>query len=293
MERPTDSFEAMTPLGYLARVTRRIRLIPYILCLGWRPALILAREALTLHRLSGGRFVLGVGVGNQPRDFAITGTPWEERGRIGVEKLKLLRMAIDQPGPISFEGKYISFEGAELNPRPQGLPIWYGGTSDIALKRAARFADGWMPSGNPEYFRRKIPDLHREAERVGRSGVEFEIGTAPRACVAPTDDEAWSIALKTVEVHAQRESMQRHDPAGHRGRHDELVGSPETVAEVVLNYARAGATVLGLGFIGHSVESLVEQMELFACEVMPRVGQGLLSISENGTPLDRRNQRSE
>ncbi len=272
LERPTDFYGAMTTLGYLAGITQRVRLIPYALCLSWRPALILAREALTLHRLSGERFVLAVCLGDARfGDYAVTGTPWEERGRIVNEKLQVLRMVIDQPGPISFDGKYVRFEDAELNPRPEGLPIWYAGASDIALKRAARYAEGWMPSGNPEFFSRKLPELHREAERVGRGDVEFEIGTAPRTCVASTDDEAWDIALKTVEAHTQGEWMQLFDSSGHRSHQHEFVGSPETVAGVVRNYASAGVTTLGLGFIGHSVESLVEQMEMFSSEVIPLV----------------------
>ena len=128
-----------------------------------------------------------------------------------------------------------------------------------------------MPSGNPEFFSRKLPELHREAERVGRGDVEFEIGTAPRTCVASTDDEAWDIALKTVEAHTQGEWMQLFDSSGHRSHQHEFVGSPETVAGVVRNYASAGVTTLGLGFIGHSVESLVEQMEMFSSEVIPLV----------------------
>ncbi len=270
--RPTHFYEAMTTLGYLAGITQRVRLISYTLCLAWRPVLILAREALTLHQLSEGRLVLGVGVGNVPRDYEVTGTPWEERGRIANEKIQVLRMVIDQPGPISFEGRYVRFEDAELKPRPEGLPIWYGGTSGAAIKRAARYADGWMPSGNPEYFRHKIQELRQEAEWAGRGDVEFEIGTAPRTYIASTDDEAWSVALKSVDVHAQSEWVHRHDPLGHRAHHHELVGSAETVAKVIREYEAAGATVLGLGFIGHSMESLLEQMELFASEVMPRVG---------------------
>ena len=266
-ERPTDFYDSIATLAYLVGITHRVRLIPSALCLAWRPVLIFARQALTLHQLSKGRFVLNMCVGNVRRDFEVTGTPWEERGPIAVEKLKVLRMLIDQPGPISFEGKYVRFKDAEMNPRPQGLSLWYAGTSDIAIKRTARYCEGWWPAGSPDYFRRKIPELRQEAERLGRGDVAFEFGSEASTCVAATDQEAWNIARKTIEAHSQSEWMQRHDPSA-RSR-TRLVGSPDTVAAGIREYQAAGVTRLNLCFIGHSLKALLEQMELFAGEVMP------------------------
>lgn len=268
---PTDFYEATSTLSYLAGITQRVQLIPAALCLSWRPVILLARQALTLHRLAGGRFVLCVCVGNVRRDFEVTGTPWQERGRIAVEKLKVLRTVIDRPSPISFEGNYVKFKDAVLTPRPEGLSLWWaGGGTDIAIKRAARYAEGLMGANSPDFFRRKIPELRKEAERVGRGDVAFQFATVVHTCVAASDEEAWRIGRKTVDVHFQSEWMQRHDASARRGT--DLVGSPETVAAAVSEYKAAGVTLLGLGFVGHSQDSLLEQMELFAREVMPRVG---------------------
>ena len=176
-------------------------------------------------------------------------------------------MLIDQPGPISFEGKYVRFKDAEMNPRPQGLSLWYAGTSDIAIKRTARYCEGWWPAGSPDYFRRKISELRREAERVSRGDVLFEIGTSPHTYIAATDQEAWDIARKTIEAHSQSEWMQRHDSSAQS--QTELVGSSETVAAKVRQYQAAGVTMFRLSLIGHSLEALLEQMELFADEVIP------------------------
>lgn len=269
---PYDFFEVMTTLSYLAGVTKRVRLIPDALCLGWREIMVWSRQILTLHQLSKGRFVLCVCVGNVKKDFDMTSTPWDLRGKIGIEKLKVLRMLIDQSSPLSFEGERIKFSDAELNPRPAGLPLWYAGVSDIAIKRAARYADGWMPAASPDYFRRKIPELLAEAERVGRGNVKFEFATSLYVSVARTDEEAIKVGRKTVEAHMGGEWTTRHDKS--TNVINPGVGSPDTVASVVKDYEKAGVHTLRLGFIGHSLQSIHEQMEMFAKEVMPRVKAG-------------------
>ena len=271
-ERPTNFYEAFSTMSYIVGITQRVRLIPAALCLAWRPVLLLARQALTLHRLSEGRFVLCVCVGNVPRDFEVTGTPWDQRGAIAVEKLKVLRMLIDNPGPVSFEGKYVKFKDAELSPRPEGLQLWYAGAdNDIAIKRTARYGEGMMGGGG------KMAELRQEAERVGRGGVTFELCSVSAACIAPSDEEAWSISRQTVEAHTGGDWTQRTrrlltqrgyaDPERRRPR---LIGSPETVAAGVREHAASGYTTLLLGFMGHTLDSLLEQMEVFAKEVMPR-----------------------
>ncbi len=270
LERPTDFYDSMTTMSYLSGITERIKLIPSAMCLAWRDIMLMCRQVLTLHQLSKGRFVLNVCVGNVRNDFRVTGTPWEKRGKIAAEKLQVLRMLIDGDGPMSFDGEHVQVEGAELNPRPRGLLLWYAGTSDVAIKRTARYAEGWWPAGSPEYFQAKIPQLLDEAKSVGRGDVEFQFGTEAFTCVAPTDSEAWTIAEKTVEAHSQSEWMQRHDSSARKSR-ARLVGSPDTVAAGIREYEEVGATRLNLCFIGHTLDALLEQMEIFATEVMPRV----------------------
>lgn len=274
---PSDFYEVFATLCYLAGITKQIKLIPDSLCLAWRPIVLFARQALTLHQLSKGRFVLCVGAGNVHRDFEITGTPFEERLPISLEKLKVLRMLIDQPGLLTFEGKYVRFKDAELTPQPQALPLWYAGGGDIALKRAARYCEGWMPSGTPERFRQRIPDLLHEAELAGRGNVSFEIATLLCTCVAPTDEEAWKTARRTIEDRADpaKGEWLTHYSSSHQETNREsqkmMIGSPETLAGAVRDYEAAGVTQLQLGFTGHSVESILEQMEMFTREVKPLV----------------------
>ena len=277
---PFDFFDSLTTMSYLAGITERVKLIPSAMCLAWRDIALMCRQVLTLHQLSRGRFVLNVCVGNIRNDFGVTSTAWDQRGKIAVEKLKVLRKLIDPPSPrqsggsqgepISFQGDYVKLERADLYPRPHGLPLWYAGTSDVAIRRAARYAEGWWPAGSPEYFSTKIPVLLEEARKAGRGDVDFQLGTEAFTCVAGTADKAWEIAERTVEAHSQSEWMQRHDATARRSR-TRLVGTPDSVADGVREYIDAGLTRLNLCFIGRTKEALLEQMEMFASQVMPRV----------------------
>ncbi len=269
LERPTDFYDPISTLSYLCGITHKITLVPSALCLAWRPTLILARQALTLHQLSEGRFIINVCVGNVHKDFQVMQTPWEERGPIAVEKLKALRMIIDEPGTHSFDGKHVRFEDVEMEPRPTGLPIWYSGTSNVALKRAARYGEGWWPTGVPDYFTEKTPELYREAERVGRGDVVFEVGTALHAYVASTDEEAMNAGRETLAAHAQSEWMSRHDASGWDAAH--LVGSLDSLVAKIRRYEEAGVTMIRLSPIGMSIDELLDQMEKFARQVASRV----------------------
>lgn len=264
---PVDFYEAFTTMSYVAAVTKRVRLIPGALCLGWRPVGLVAREALTLHRLSGGRFVLCVCVGDSRSDYDATRMSWDERGKTMVEHLKALRLIIDSQGPISFEGKYVKFENEEWLPRPSGLKLWYAGVSDVAVRRAARYCDGWMGE-DPRIFREKIPIIRQEAERVGRGNVDFEFTALEPACIAETDDEAEEISRATLEVHTKGLWLDYMYPAtmGVKPRKNLLVGSLKTVLAGANEYADAGVDLLNLHFMGHSLDSLLEQMRVFARE---------------------------
>jgi len=189
-----------------------------------------------------------------------------------VEHLKVLRMVIDNRGPTSFEGEYTKFAEEVWSPPAAGLPMWYAGVSDVAIKRAARYCDGWMGE-EPEIFRIKGPRLLEEAERIGRGDVKFEFVALEPVCIARTDAEAEAISRATVEVHTRGEWLNFMYPATLevRPRKSLLVGSPETVAAGVRDYAAAGVSLLNLHFIGHSLGSLLEQMDCFVREVIPNV----------------------
>lgn len=270
-DAPYDFYSAFSTMAYLAAITHRVRIIPAAMCLAWRHPLIVAREASTLHELSEGRFVLGVCPGNVRRDFEVTATPWEQRGRLTEESLQILRAAIDRDEPISFQGELIEFERAMVLPRPSGLQLWYGGTSKVALRRAAQYCDGWMPGGGPAYFREVLPRVYELAEAHGRGGRPFEAAMISRLHVADTTDKALATARKTLEYQSKAEWLKRHDLKDIEATW--LVGDPERVAEGIAAIEAAGVSLVLHTIIGHSMSEILDQMHRFAEDVMPLNGQ--------------------
>jgi alkanesulfonate monooxygenase SsuD/methylene tetrahydromethanopterin reductase-like flavin-dependent oxidoreductase (luciferase family) len=107
-----------------------------------------ASMAESIHRLSGGRFILGVGLGWARQEFAALGVPFEKRGTITDDYLAAIR-ALWAGDVASYNGRFVSFEGVRTSPdtvRPSPPPIWTGGTSEAGLRRAVRYGDGWHPN---------------------------------------------------------------------------------------------------------------------------------------------------
>ena len=120
-----------------------------LLVLPMRHPLPLAKELATLHNLSGGRLILGVGVGWLEPEFAALGVPFHERGRRMDEGIAMMR-AVWTQDPVTFKAKYIAaeIEGLTMQPQPVSpIPLWIGGSSEPALARTVRIADGWHGSG--------------------------------------------------------------------------------------------------------------------------------------------------
>lgn len=126
---PAPFYEPFTTLAWLAGITTKIQLGTTVLILPYRHPLLTARMAANLHQLSGGRLVLGVGVGWAREEFEALGVPFEKRGALTDEHLEVLRTAWDD----------------EADYRSGQIPIWIGGNSDAALRRAARLGLPWHP----------------------------------------------------------------------------------------------------------------------------------------------------
>jgi len=135
-------------LGYLAACTAGIRLATHVLVLGYHHPLELAKTYGTLDRVSGGRVILGVGVGSLKEEFDLLGVPFEDRGPRGDDALRALRASLAQREPV-YDGPYYRFAGMVIDPYAvqQHMPIWIGGRTRRSLRRAVELADGWMPFG--------------------------------------------------------------------------------------------------------------------------------------------------
>jgi len=142
-------FDPVLSLTWAAAVTKRVKLGTSVLVLPMRHPLPLAKELATLHNFSEGRLILGAGVGWLKPEFAALGVPFEERGRRLDEGLAMMR-AVWSQDPVTFQSRFIPavIEGMTMTPMPVSpIPLWFGGSSDAALKRTIRIGDGWHGSG--------------------------------------------------------------------------------------------------------------------------------------------------
>ncbi|MEU1283660.1 LLM class flavin-dependent oxidoreductase [Kitasatospora sp. NPDC005856] len=170
---PEPFYEPFTTLSWLAATAPGLRLGTTVLVLPYRNPLLVARMAGTLDRLSGGRFVLGVGVGWARQEFAALGIPFAARGRLTDEYLSTLRDSW----------------AAELGHR--SVPVWVGGHSDAALRRAARFGDAWHPLRLPVARMRSILAEHPMPGFAPRIAL--------RPTTAPVDDPERPAGVGTVD----------------------------------------------------------------------------------------------
>jgi len=139
--------DSLAAAAVLAGATARIKLLTYVLVLPYRNPVILAKAVATLDFLSGGRLTLGVGGGHMQREFEALGVPFAERGTRTDEYLLAMRELWTNPEP-SFKGRYVQFDNIVFEPKPvqqPHLPIFIGGNSKPAMRRAAKFGDGWLP----------------------------------------------------------------------------------------------------------------------------------------------------
>ncbi len=181
-----ESMEQITLLSYIAGQTSKIRLVTSVLIVPHRNPLIAAKSLATLDVLSGGRLVVGVGVGWMREEFQALGLPpFEERGAVTDEYIRAFKILWTEDNP-SFDGKYISFDDISFLPKPVQKPhppIWVGGESRPALRRTAELADGWyplgsnptFPMGTPEQLKAGLERLAQYAQRFGRDLSEIEI----------------------------------------------------------------------------------------------------------------------
>jgi alkanesulfonate monooxygenase SsuD/methylene tetrahydromethanopterin reductase-like flavin-dependent oxidoreductase (luciferase family) len=181
---PAPFYEPFTTLSWLAGITHRVRLGTTVLLLPYRHPLLVARMAANLHQLSGGRLVLGVGVGWARQEFAALGVPFGRRGALTDEALRTVRAAWQ--------------DEADYGHGP--IPIWVGGNSDAGLRRAVRFGEAWHP------LRITLPWLRGALERLATAADEQGVpvpGLAPRIALrltlAPLDGPGRLAGEGTIE----------------------------------------------------------------------------------------------
>ena len=253
-----ESMEQITLLSYIAGQTSKIRLVTSVLIVPHRNPLIAAKSLATLDVLSGGRLVVGVGVGWMREEFEALGLPpFEERGAVTDEYIRAFKVLWTEDDP-HFEGKYISFDDISFLPKPVQKPhppIWVGGESRPALRRTAELADGWYPLGSNPTFPMGTPEQLK-------AGLERLAGYARRFGRDPS-------TIETIYRTHQFELLKQ--AAGP----DRLpfVGDADQIAGDIRQYQDMGVTSMIWDFLRQTddLDSMLGLMEDFSTQVWPKV----------------------
>ena len=187
-------WDPLATFGYLSALTTRIRFATYVLVLGYHHPLAIAKRYGTLDRISGGRLILGVGVGSLQPEFDMLGAPFDDRGARGDESLRALRTSFGRREP-EFHGEYFDYSGMIVDPCgvQETVPLWIGGRTQRSLRRAVELADGWAPFGLHRAELAAMLDRARESESwdVRQSAADlppFEVSLPSGKLLDPVDE---------------------------------------------------------------------------------------------------------
>jgi probable F420-dependent oxidoreductase len=245
-------YEPLTVLAFVAACTTRIRLGTTVIILPYRNPLVTAKVLSTLDVLSGGRVTAGVGVGWMEEEFAALGVPFQGRGALSDEYIKAMKALWTQDRP-EFDGHYVQFRGIGFDPKPvqkPHIPLWIGGNSLSAIRRAAGLGDCWHPT------------------RPLLKDITAGLASLKQAC----DQNGRDPSSVTI---AARLPLKFYDQSTEAERRP-LLGSTQKIIDEIGEYGDAGVQYIVLDTFysapeleGETIDSIMDTMERFAAEVMP------------------------
>ena len=249
-----DALEALSLLSFVAGATSTLRLVTSVLILPHRNPVLTAKIVATADVLSGGRVTLGIGVGWMREEFqALDAADFDRRGAVSDEYVMIFKR-LWSPGPVSFQGQFYQFDPVRCEPLPiqkPHPPIWIGGHSKVALRRTARYADGWHPIGTvataelrPPEFGAALDDLKRMTDAEGR------------------DFSALTLAF-VARLHESSTAIDSPDRMPFSGSAAQLIDDVEA-------YRRLGVSHLSFDFRGAELSQTLDRMAWFAQEVMAK-----------------------
>ena len=243
-------YHPLATLTYLSATTSRVLLGTSVLVLPYHNPVELAKYTATLDHISGGRVALGIGVGAMTEEFEALGIPMSERASLTNESIRVMRELWSNPAP-SYHSRRWNFDDLRFSPKPvqqPHIPIWVGGASPGAIRRAARMGDGWHPSGvSPEDYATLKAEITELAQAAGRNA----------------DNMVWSARVEveaTPGPSSQRAASRPRIPG-----HD-----LEQTALSIAAYRDAGVEHLVLALNTGDVNRIRELMESLANETIPQ-----------------------
>ena len=248
-------YDAIATLNFLAGCTHNIQLGTHVLIIPYRNPVVAAKMLSTLDVLSGGRLILGAGVGWMEEEFRALGIEnFAQRGAVTNEYLRLFKELWTQEQP-EFTGEFYSVSGTGFEPKPVQKPhppIWIGGHTGPAIRRAAELGDGWMPIGlrppailDPEEMAAKIARLRTLTARAGRP------------------EDAVALCFSTDVIFQDNPTLSR----------SMMRGRPEQIAADLRQYQDLGVRNFILSFPSASENEMREAMEKFSRQVLPLIPQ--------------------
>jgi alkanesulfonate monooxygenase SsuD/methylene tetrahydromethanopterin reductase-like flavin-dependent oxidoreductase (luciferase family) len=281
-DQDPNKFDSITVLSYLAGITERIRLGFSVFVIPMTHPVVTAKIIADLDVLSDGRVIFCTSPGGPliKPDFELLGINHENRAKIAEEYIPAVRDLWTNDN-CSFDGTYVKYNNVSLYPKPVQKPhppIWIAGGNPKSVSRAARYGSGWMLSTiDPRGLLPEICDYSDSINRCRKRAVEFgrnpeeinEYALEIFGCIARTDQEAFTIASKTID--ARRSLHAKHFanlPSVEQVLRINLVGSPRTISKKIEEFRDAGATTLEIRFIARSFEEMKEMIKVFSTEVM-------------------------
>ena len=242
--------EPLVTLASLVHLVPGLTLGTAVVVLPVRDPILVAKQATALHVLSGGRCVLGVGIGHRASEFEILGADFTQRAAVTDEAIEVMQTLWREP-MASFHGRFHQFEAVSQAPRPPdgGPPIWIGGNTPPAVRRTARCGSGWLACFSElEEFRSRVALLRELTE--GRDDPSIANMLYVRM---ERPDEPKTVRSTTPRLAASA-----------------FTGNADAVAEHIERYADAGLDHALIVFESESVDDLLRQMQTFAEQVAPR-----------------------
>jgi len=253
--------ECLSTMAALAGATERIRFGMNVASIALRDPLVVAKQCATIDLLSNGRLLPAFGLGSAlSQDYVATGTPTRRRGKKANEALELVRRLWTEDD-VSFDGEFFQYENASISPKPKNkkMPLWIGGSSEVAMRRTAEYGTGWLGGlDSPEQAEVMVKGIKQALVKTGRKIDEDHYGASFSFRFG---DPGERTAKQTAEA---LQARLKKDPARFM-----VVGNAEAIHTRIREFLAAGCSKFVMLPMAASSAEMQEQTRLFVEEILP------------------------